>query len=188
MINVSCDAWGVSSGFRAHFLFCLKGDMSKLTIEERIRNAAAAIAERLGFELVHAEKLGGGKALTVRVFIDKPGGVSHEDCSVFSHQFGELLDAEDLIPTAYMLEVSSPGLERELYSISDFAKYAGHLARVKTKSPVDGQKVFRGRIERVDGETVHFADKTRGAVSFQYNAVAKANLEIDLDEELKREQ
>lgn len=162
----------------------LKIAMSKA--DEKLRDLAETAAAKLGFELVNAQKLGGGKSLTVRVFIDKPGGISHEDCSVFSRDFGEVLDAEDLIPTAYLLEVSSPGLERELYSLRDFAKYAGNLAKVKMKSPIGGQKVFRGRIAGVADETITFEDRTRGRVSFTFDEVAKANLEIDLDEELKR--
>ncbi len=160
--------------------------MGKLSIEERLREAAETVAAKNGVELVHAEKLGAGKALTVRVFIDKPDGVSHEDCALYSREFGDLLDQEDLIPTEYLLEVSSPGLERELYSLRDFERFAGHLAKVKTRSPIDGQKNFRGRIAAVEEGTIRFDDKTRGAVSFSHEMVAKANLEIDLDEELKR--
>ncbi|MBK8149989.1 MAG: ribosome maturation factor RimP [Acidobacteria bacterium] len=161
--------------------------MGQFSIEAKLREAALTVAEKNGLELVHAEKLGAGKALTVRVFIDKSGGVSHEDCATFSREFGELLDEQDLIPTAYLLEVSSPGLERELYCLADFEKYAGSLAKVKTKTPIGGQKNFRGRIARVEDGTVYFEDKTRGSISFQYESVSKANLEIDLDEELKRQ-
>ncbi len=160
--------------------------MNNPTVNEQLNQLAARVAESNGFELVHAEKLGAGKALTIRVFIDKPGGISHDDCSVFSREFGELLDVEDLIPTAYMLEVSSPGLERELYSLRDFEKYSGNLAKVKTGTAIDGQKNFRGRITGVEGTAIRFDDKTRGSVTIPYDAVVKANLEIDLDEELKR--
>lgn len=159
--------------------------MSKEAIENRIRELAAKVADGLGHELVHAERVGAGRSQVVRVFIDKPGGVSHEDCSAFSREFGDLLDSEDLIPNEYLLEVSSPGLERELYSLRDFERYAGSLARVKTRNPIDGQKVFRGRIAGVRGEQIVFDDKVRGEVEFPFNAVAKANLEIDLEEELK---
>jgi ribosome maturation factor RimP len=161
--------------------------MDRPSIEERLCRIAETVAEKCGFELVNAEKLGGGKALTVRVFIDKAGGISHDDCALFSRAFGELLDSEDLFPASYLLEVSSPGLERELYSLRDFAKYSGNLARVKTSRAIDGQKVFRGRIEGVEGETIRFNDKRRGIVVFAFAEVAKANLEIDLDEELKRQ-
>lgn len=160
--------------------------MGKEFIEERIRQIAEEIAEKFGYELVHVEKKGAGKNQVVRVFIDKKGGISHADCSLFSNEFGGILDLEDLIPTEYTLEVSSPGLERELYSLKDFEKFAGNLAKVKLKTPIDGQKNFRGRILKVEDDEIFFSDKTVGEVNFPYRIVNKANLEIDLEEELKR--
>lgn len=160
--------------------------MGKQFIEERIRQIAEEIAEKFGYELVHVEKKGAGKNQTVRVFIDKTGGISHADCSLFSNEFGAVLDAEDLIPTEYILEVSSPGLERELYSLKDFEKFAGNLAKVKLKEPINGQKNFRGKISQIKGEEIFFNDKTVGEITFPYSQVVKANLEIDLEEELKR--
>ena len=156
-------------------------------IEERIREIAARVAEEKKLELVHAQIVGANKGLTVRVFIDKPGGVTHEDCSAVSRQLDAVFDAEDFISSAYVLEVSSPGLERELYNLKDFERFVGKLAKVKTKNQINGQKNFRGRIADVKGEEIIFDDKTSGTVRFQHSAVVKANLEIDLEEELKRE-
>jgi ribosome maturation factor RimP len=154
-------------------------------IEERIREIAARVAQEKGLEFVHAQIVGANRNLTLRIFIDKEGGVTHEDCSSFSREFETVLDAEDFIAATYLLEVSSPGLERELYSLKDFEKFVGSLAKVKTSQTIDGQKNFRGRIVNVEGEEVVFEDKTRGTVRFPYSAVAKANLEIDLEKELK---
>ena len=158
---------------------------SKPIVSEQIREMAAEVAAKNGVELVHIEEKGTGKSRTLRVFIDKPEGVSIEDCSTVSREFGASLDAEDLIHTEYILEVSSPGLERELYSLKDFERFAGSLAKVKTHKPVDGQKNFRGKITKVEGEEIFFDDRTSGEVSFPYEAVAKANLEFDLEAELK---
>lgn len=158
----------------------------KQLIDERIREIAARAAEENNLELVHTQIVGASKSLTVRVYIDKPGGVTHDDCSTLSRKLDAVLDAEDFIPGNYLLEVSSPGLERELYSLNDFAKFSGSLAKVKTNQAIDGQKNFRGRIGVVENEEIVFEDKTRGTVRFPYSQVAKANLEIDLEEELKR--
>ncbi len=158
----------------------------KNLIEEKVRDAAERTAMANGLELVRAEVAGAGKKLTVRIFIDKESGVMHEDCTMMSRELEKIFDAEDFIPAAYILEVSSPGLERELYSLQDFKKFTGSLAKVKLNAPVDGQKNFRGRIVGVVGEEIVFEDKTKGTARFRYNAVAKANLEIDLEEELKR--
>jgi ribosome maturation factor RimP len=182
------EAWERSLRWvRAHFLFWAKsGLMSKEAIIENIRAAAERTARENGLELVHAQVVGANKSLTVRVFIDKAGGVTHDDCSKMSRALDKIFDAEDFIPASYLLEVSSPGLERELYSLADFKKFAGSLAKVKTSQPINGQRNFRGRIENVEGDEIIFDDKTSGTVRFAYSAVAKANLEIDLEEELKR--
>jgi len=158
----------------------------KHLIEERVREAASRVAEKNNLELVRAEVSGSGKKLTVRIFIDKDGGIMHEDCSTVSRDLEEVLDAEDFIPAAYTLEVSSPGLERELYSLKDFERFSGSLAKVKLNQPIDGQKVFRGRLVNIENEEIVFDDKTRGTVRFPFSAVTKANLEIDLEEEFKR--
>lgn len=173
-------------GFRAHFLFWAKDGSMKKQIDEQIREISARIAEENGLEIVHTQVVGGAKNLIVRVFIDKQGGVSHEDCVLVSRQIDSVLETDDFLPTNYLLEVSSPGLERELYSLKDFERFAGNLAKVKTSEPFDGQKNFRGRITGVEGEEIIFEDNSKGTARFPFRAVVKANLEIDLEAELKR--
>lgn len=159
--------------------------MSREKVNDKIQQAAKNAAENNEVELVHAEVSGVKKNLAVRVFIDKEGGVTHEDCAKVSREIGAVLDEEDLIQSEYLLEVSSPGLERGLYSIKDFEKFAGNLARVKTYMAIGGQKNFRGLIIGVDGEEIIFEDKTNGEVRIPFEAVAKANIEIDIEAELK---
>ncbi|MDQ3041158.1 MAG: ribosome maturation factor RimP [Acidobacteriota bacterium] len=159
----------------------------KQLIEERIRGIAArAVADENSLELVHTQIVGASRNLTVRVYIEKQGGVTHEDCSSVSRRMDAVLDAEDFIPGNYTLEVSSPGLERELYSLKDFEKFVGNLAKIKTSEAVEGQKNFRGRIVGIQDDVIIFEDKSKGTVRLLYAAVVKANLEIDLEEELKR--
>ena len=158
--------------------------MNKL-IDERIKEISARIAAENSLELVHTQIVGTRENLIVRVFIDRQDGVTHENCSRVSRQIEAVLDADDFLPSNYILEVSSPGLERELYSLSDIEKFAGSLAKIKTSEVIDGQKNFRGRIVAVENDDIIFEDNTKGNVRFPYRAVAKANLEIDLEEELK---
>lgn len=160
--------------------------MNKLSITEKLNEIAVNVADKNNLELVRAEVVGSVKEPIVRIFIDKPQGVTHEDCSKVSHEIGTILDEQDFISSEYTLEVSSPGLERELYSLQDFKKFTGNLAKVKTRKPVDGQRNFRGKIKSVEGEEIVFEDKTNGEVRFPYEIVAKANLEIDLEEEFRR--
>jgi ribosome maturation factor RimP len=154
----------------------------KNLIDERIREIAARVAAENNLDIV-----GASKNLTVRVFIDKEGGITHENCSTMSRGLEKQLDEEDFIPGAYLLEVSSPGLERELYSLQDFERFTGRLAKTKTNQPIEGQRNFRGRIAAVEKDEIVFEDKTKGTVRFPFSAVAKANLEIDLEQELKRD-
>jgi ribosome maturation factor RimP len=160
--------------------------MGKLSIKEQIAEIAQKAAAENNLELVHVEAVGSQKEPIIRVFLDKPAGITHEDCSIVSQEIAARLDEADFISPDYTLEVSSPGLERELYSLKDFEKFVGHLAKVKTRTDINGQRNFRGRIKNTEGEEIIFDDKTKGEVRFPYGIVAKANLEIDIEEEFKR--
>jgi ribosome maturation factor RimP len=156
------------------------------SIEERVQQIAERVAADNGLELVHAEVAGPEGKPILRVFIDKPEGVTHEDCSAMSLHLGTVLDVEDFIHSPYTLEVSSPGLERGLYKRRDYERFAGRMAKLKSRVPVNGQRNFRGRILGLEGDQVAFEDKTSGRVSVPLEAVVKANLEIDVEEEFRR--
>jgi len=160
--------------------------MQQDSIAQRIDKIAAEAARANGVEFVHAEIVGSKRNMTVRIYIDKPQGVTLEDCSTVSHAIEEVIDADDFIPTPYVLEVSSPGLERPLFSIQDFVKFTGKKAKVKTSEALDGQTNFNGRIDSVEGSEIVFEDKTNGTVRIPFDKVAKANLKVDLAEEFKK--
>jgi ribosome maturation factor RimP len=174
-------------GFAPTFYFGGK-TMEKHSVTERIESIASEIAKKMEVEFVHAEVVGSKRNPTVRVFIDKPVGVAIEDCATFSRQMEEILDADDFIPSAFVLEVSSPGIERQLYKIGDYVKFSGQLARIKTTEEFEGQKNFTGTIQSVDGDTVVFEDATKGTVRIPFISIAKANLKIDLGKEFNRRQ
>ena len=162
--------------------------MEGASVEERVREIAERVVSERGLELVHAEVGASGRSAVVRIFIDKPGGVTHEDCSEVSLHVGTILDVEDFISSNYTLEVSSPGLERGLYKREDYERFAGHPAKIKSREAVNGQRNFRGHIVGVEGEQVVFDDKTSGRVLIPVGAVVKANLEIDVEAEFRRAQ
>jgi ribosome maturation factor RimP len=119
---------------------------------EKIREAAERVARSEGLEIVDVEwKV--GKQRFLRVDIDKPGGVSHRDCESMSHQLGAILDVEELVPgPAYILEVSSPGMDRKLTKAAEFERFTGRLARISLAEPVENSKFFEGRLAGcVDG-------------------------------------
>jgi ribosome maturation factor RimP len=159
--------------------------MDPRSVAERVREIAEQAALDQGVELVHAEVAGPEGQPVVRVFIDKPGGVTHDDCSQVSHQMSTVLDVEDFIHSAYVLEVSSPGLERGLYKRADYERFAGSLAKIKVRSPINGQRNFRGQILSVEDDLVLVADRTRGRVQIPLDGIVKANLEADLEGELR---
>lgn len=159
--------------------------MGSKAIQDRVRALAEKVSIDNGLELVHCEVAGPDNKPIVRVFIDKPGGVTHQDCASVSLNLGTVLDVEDFIHSAYTLEVSSPGLERGLYKRADFERFSGNLAKLRTNGPVNGQRNFRGRLLGVEGEHLLFEDPTSGRVSIPLESLAKANLEYDYDAELR---
>jgi len=181
---------------RAHFFFwgtgfsegASKGTMGAGSIEERVQAIAERVATDHGLELVHAEVAGPDNKPIVRIFIDKPAGVTHQDCSEVSLHVGTVLDVEDFIHSSYTLEVSSPGLERGLYKRADYERFAGSLAKMRTRRPIEGQRNFRGRLLGIEGDEVLFEDRTSGQVRVALDAIARANLELDVDAEFRRAQ
>jgi ribosome maturation factor RimP len=116
--------------------------------EERVRAIAERVAATSGLEVVEIELRGGGKSRMLRVFLDKPGGVTHEDCAQFSREFGTILDVEDVVPGgSYVLEVSSPGLDRKLTRAADYERFTGSKVKLMTREPVNGNRHFEGRLE-----------------------------------------
>jgi ribosome maturation factor RimP len=162
--------------------------MGASSIQERVQAIAQMAAIDHGLELVHAEVAGPENKPIVRIFIDKPEGVTHEDCAEVSLQVGTILDVEDFIHASYVLEVSSPGLERGLYRRADYERFTGRLAKVKTRKPIEGQRNFRGRLLGLDGEDVLIEDLTSGRVRIRLDSIVKANLEMDIEAEFRRTQ
>jgi ribosome maturation factor RimP len=159
--------------------------MDKESITERVRAIARGATEAEGIELVHVEIAGTKRDSVVRVFIDKPGGVTLDDCSNISRAMEEVLDVEDVIPSRYVLEVSSPGIERQLYSIDDYKKFEGQLVKVKTKTAIDSQKTFVGTLRETDGTTITVDEKVKGIIKIELSDIEKANLKIDLSSEFR---
>ena len=129
---------------------------------EKVRHIAERVAGSSGLEVVDVEVAGAGKHRTLRVFIDRPfkdrlgaapaadgpDGVTHEDCAKFSREFGTIVDVEDAFPGgSYVLEVSSPGLDRKLTKAVDFERFRGQRVKLMTREPVDNNRHFEGKLE-----------------------------------------
>ncbi len=117
---------------------------------DKIREIAERVAQSSGLELVDVELLGGGKARVLRVFIDKPGGVTHEDCANFSREAGTIFDVEDAVPgSQYTLEVSSPGLDRKLSKPEEFQRFVGSLVKIDDSRSGEWESAFRRKAEGI---------------------------------------
>jgi ribosome maturation factor RimP len=147
---------------------------------DKIREIAERVAQSNDLELIDVELHGGGKSRMLRVYIDKPGGVTHEDCANFSREAGTIFDVEDAVPGAqYLLEVSSPGLDRKLSKPEEFERFTGSMVKLMTRDPVDGNRHFEGRLKSVhDGRiSLELSERKK---SKKHEAV-EAGTEIEIE-------
>jgi len=172
------------SGRFAHF-FVVMG----MGVEwDQVRRLIQEVVEGQGYEFVDAELKGGGKNSRLRIFIDKPEGITHGDCELVSEQVGTVLDVEDLIPFSYTLEVSSPGLDRKLVRESDYTRFGGRLARIQTRIPLRQQKVFRGRLQGLHEGKVQLELPKGELLEIPLDVIQEARLEFDWMAEKQRRQ
>jgi len=120
-----------------------------------------------------------GKGL-LRVFIEKEGGVTIEDCGRISREIEAVLDVEDPIPFSYVLEVSSPGLDRPLKKLEDFNRYSGNMVRVTTLEPVENQTFFIGTITKVENDEISLLLPKDRQVIIPFKNISKARLEVEV--------
>jgi ribosome maturation factor RimP len=150
---------------------------------DHVRAITERVAGSLGLEVVEIEMRGGGKARMLRIFIDKPGGVTHDDCANLSREVSTILDVEDAVPGgSYVLEVSSPGLDRRLSRPADFERFQGSRIKLTTRDPVNGNRHFEGRLEHFEGGRLTL-DLEQARRKFRPNAgeaPRPQKLEIDL--------
>ena len=116
---------------------------------------------------------------TLRLFVDRPGGITLDEITRVSRVVGELLDVHDLISSSYTLEVSSPGLTRELKKPRDYERYTGRLVRLTTRSPWQGKQVHRGILKGLANEEVSL-EEDQTLVRIPLGEIAKARLDLDL--------
>jgi len=140
-----------------------------------VRELAEPICNVEGAELIHIEyqRETGGRIL--RLYIDKPGGITLGDCSEISSQLGDILDLKLETEDAYTLEVSSPGIDRPVSRLSDFEKFKGELARIKIARPINGQKNFKGILSGVTDSNILLKTEKK-SVTIPFQDIIKARL------------
>ncbi len=145
---------------------------------EKVHEFVESLLPSMGLELVEIQYKPEGEGWVLRLFLDGPDGIGLEQCTKVSRELSFFLDVEDLIPHAFNLEVSSPGLERPLRNMVDFKRFVGKKARIKLRHPIEGQKVFIGLIGVSDehGFELHFEDGTINR--FLMDQIKKARLTL----------
>lgn len=152
--------------------------MHKQKPEQVVEGLVLPILSNHGFELVDIEYKKEGSHWYLRVFIDKSGGITLDDCQVVSEALSGLLDETDPIPHSYFLEVSSPGLDRVLKKDQDFERYAGQKVDISLYKPIQGKKKHSGELIGIVGEEIHIRDKN-GTMAFRRTDVSQVRLAVE---------
>jgi ribosome maturation factor RimP len=147
-------------------------------IVDRVHAITEPILSNQEIELVDVEYRRESQGWVLRLYIDKAGGVTLDDCSRISQEVGRTLDVEDFIPNAYTLEVSSPGLTRPLKREKDFMKYCNHRIKINTFDPIENRRKFKGKLLGVSENHIQI-EMEEGVFQIPLSNVAKANLDID---------
>lgn len=143
---------------------------------------ASPVLEEIGFELVDVEYLSDHGRWVLRIYIDKENGVTIEDCARISHELGELVDIKDIIDHEYVLEVSSPGLNRPLKKEKDFIRVIGKKIKIRMTEPVNGRRNFSGYLKDFREDTLYL-EVDGGLISLLLPKVGKANLVYEFENE-----
>jgi ribosome maturation factor RimP len=157
------------------------------SVVDSVRTITGRVAAARGLEVFDVQYRRESGGMVLRIQLDRPGpaataddSVSVDDCAAVSRELSTILDVEEVVPGAYVLEVSSPGLDRPLRHADDFRRFAGRLAKIVMREPVDGQSFFRGRLEGVEGDAVVIDagdDGRRHTVPLA--AITRAHLEVE---------
>lgn len=146
--------------------------MVRKNIEELVTEIVLPITEKHKFELVDVEYIKEGPYWYLKIYIDKPGGITIDDCQLISEEIDPILDKKNFIEQSYFLEVSSPGLERPLRKDKDFEKFKGEPVEVKLFAPIDGKKVFEGELVGLIDNKIVIKKDTAETVEFDRDKVS----------------
>jgi ribosome maturation factor RimP len=146
---------------------------------EAIEGIVLPVVREHGLILVDVDVRGSGRRMVVRIFVDKDGGVTIDDCRRLSQEVGDLIDVANIVPGGYDLEVSSPGLDRQLHREREFRWATGKLVRVWTREPVGDARELVGRLDAVDADVLILTEEPGGSRTVPRSLVTKARLEME---------
>lgn len=156
--------------------------MTNMTfITKQVSELIEPILSEMRFELIDVEYLSDRGRWVLRIYIDKDGGVTLDDCAMVSRELGDLIDIKNFIEHQYVLEVSSPGLDRPLKKEADFIRVIGKKVKVKTRLPLDGRRSFTGRLKDYRSQEL-IIESEGGLITLAWSDIEKANLVYEFDD------
>ena len=168
------------SGMGLWPIFCSGRNRKRMDMKapERVINLLEPVVEGLGYELVGVEYQPGRPQGMLRLYIDHPEGIEVDDCARVSHQVSGVLDVEDPIAGEYLLEVSSPGLDRPVFKTDDYDRFAGEMIRVRLRGRLDGRRKFHGRLLGLENDQVRI-DEQGEEIAVPLTEIDRAHLELE---------
>ncbi len=145
-------------------------------VNDKLHDIISSAVLALGYELVGCVEFRQGRNLVIRVYIDHQRGISVDDCQAVSHQLSGIFAVADPIPGDYTLEVSSPGLDRPLFTLEHYLRFVGHRARLRLRAPLEKQKNFSGVIQNVEADKVKLLLDGNKEILVPLNQIERANL------------
>jgi len=144
--------------------------------EKQVAVLLAPVVEGMGYEFVGCEQVGQGRHVVLRVYIDKQAGVNLDDCAKVSDQVGALLDVEGAMSDHYNLEVSSPGLDRPLFSLAQLTQAVGQMVSMRLQAPLDGRSRFKGLLKTIIDENIVLGLDDQAEVTIPFTMIARAKI------------
>ena len=152
-------------------------------ISRQVREISTRVASSEKIEVLDVACKGSPHRWTIKIFIDKPGGISHGDCELISSQVGTILDVEEVVSGSYTLEVSSPGLDRKLVRMEDYERFSGKKARLRLRHARDGRRQFTGRLRGFIGNKIALElseNKENNVIDVAFDDIENARLVVEL--------
>lgn len=159
--------------------------MERNEVHETVAHLVDPITREKGLELVEVEYQPRGRRSVLRLYVDRPGGISLDDLATLSREIGDVLDAHDAVPGTYTLECSSPGVNRPLRSADDFLRHVGKRAKIRTLAPIEGRRSFVGKIAACAGAEVEIEEERGARRVIPLGAIERAHYEHDFSEDLR---
>jgi ribosome maturation factor RimP len=165
-------------GSWAHFFLARKKKLKFDSLIKEVHETVEPVIQSQGLELIDVEYQREAQGWVLRIYLDREGGITVEDCAEASRELGTILEVRDLIPNRYVLEVSSPGLTRPLKKPEDFNKYQNRSVKIRLSSPLEGRRNFKGKLLGLREDKVRL-ESERQIYEIPIQNIAKANLDVD---------